>query len=284
MPKKSRKLRVGFIDHYLDNWHANQYPRWLENNDAGVSVELHSAYAQIDRPGGVANQAWCDERQVPLRSSIEEVIAESDALIVLSPDNPEEHINLASLPLRSGKPVYVDKTFTPDGESARQLVTLARESGTPFFSASALRFCQEFREVPFLGKAEFARTHGSGNWKHYTVHQLEMISALMGRGVQRIRASLPMGTLQLDLDYGDGRRASLSVGPRLPFGFYAVPAKGDPVWQPSTDSNQFFRNLIAAITTFFKNPEPPVHPADTVEIMEVIGRIPEALEHDSEWI
>ena len=82
-----------------------------------------------------------------LPPTIEEVVERSDYLIVLSPDNPEFHEELSQLPLQSGKPTYIDKTFAPDRETAIRLFDLAAKHGTPMYSTSALRFASEYREL-----------------------------------------------------------------------------------------------------------------------------------------
>ena len=118
-------VRVGFIDYFLDEWHANNYPKMLaEHSNGRYSVTL--AYGMIDNPrGGMTNEQWSQTYDIPLAGSIEEVINNSDVIVVLSPDNPEMHEELCQLPLRSGKRVYIDKTFTNDAATAKRLFDLA---------------------------------------------------------------------------------------------------------------------------------------------------------------
>ena len=104
---------VGFIDYYLDEWHANNYPRIINELTEG-EFQVKYAYGKIDSPiGGITNAQWAKEQGVELLDSIEEVIAKSDVLVVLSPDNPEMHEELCDLPLKSGKLVYVAKSHNP---------------------------------------------------------------------------------------------------------------------------------------------------------------------------
>ena len=132
-------MKIGFIDYYLDEWHANHYPQWLKEASGG-EMEVVIAYGMIDSPiGGRTTEKWCSDMGIAQAASIEEVIEKSDALVVLSPDNCEMHEQLCQLPLRSGKPTYVDKTFAPDYATACKIFAIAREHGTPFFSSSARR-------------------------------------------------------------------------------------------------------------------------------------------------
>ena len=50
------------------------------------------------------------------------------------------HEELSQLPLKSGKPTYIDKTFAPDYPTAKRIFDLAEANGTPCYSTSALRY------------------------------------------------------------------------------------------------------------------------------------------------
>ncbi len=120
---------VGFIDYYLDEFHANNYPKWLKEASGG-ELEVKYAYAKIDSPlqGGMTTDDWCEKYGIERVSSIEELIEKSDYINVLSPDNPEMHEELCHLPLKSGKRVYVDKTFSETKEIAERIFKLAEEN------------------------------------------------------------------------------------------------------------------------------------------------------------
>ncbi|HBJ95698.1 MAG TPA: oxidoreductase, partial [Lentisphaeria bacterium] len=53
---------------------------------------------------------------------------------MLAPSNPEKHEELAHAVLASGKPVFIDKPFAPDGEAAERLFARADRFRTPLFS------------------------------------------------------------------------------------------------------------------------------------------------------
>ena len=53
--------KVGFIDYYLDEWHANNYPAWFKQYSDG-EMEVAYAYGKIDSPkGGLTTDAWCEK-------------------------------------------------------------------------------------------------------------------------------------------------------------------------------------------------------------------------------
>ena len=130
--------KIGLIDYFLNEWHANNLPQWVKDASKG-DYEVAYAYGKIDSPDGMTSAQWCETHDVTYCESIEEVIEKSDVLMVLSPDNPEMHKELCDLPLKSGKITYVDKTFAPDYQTAKELVELAETYNTPMFSSSALR-------------------------------------------------------------------------------------------------------------------------------------------------
>ena len=101
------KKRIGFIDLFIDEWHANNYPQWFREAKRSGEFELGYAWEAETREGLRNLQQWCAEMGMKPASSIEEVVENSDCICVLAPSNPEAHEWLAELPLKSGKPVYI---------------------------------------------------------------------------------------------------------------------------------------------------------------------------------
>jgi hypothetical protein len=65
----------------------------------------------------------------------------------------ESHFVPASMALTRQIPTFVDKPFTVNSAEARELLSIANEHSTPFFSSSPLRFCNEMKRI----KAETER-------------------------------------------------------------------------------------------------------------------------------
>ena len=91
--------KIGLIDYYLDEWHANNLPQWVKDASDG-NYNITYAYGKITAPSGVTSEQWCEDHGVNLCETIEEVVEKSDVLMVLSPDNPEMHWELCQLPHR----------------------------------------------------------------------------------------------------------------------------------------------------------------------------------------
>ena len=132
---------VGFIDYYLDEWHANNYPEMIKKRSGG-EFEVKYAYAKTEPtlPDRISNAEWSKKYDISLVDSIAELINLCDCIVVLSPDNPEMHYELSQEALKSGKPVYIDKTFAENRGEALKIFEIAEKYNTPCYSSSALRF------------------------------------------------------------------------------------------------------------------------------------------------
>lgn len=277
--------KIGFIDYYLDEWHANNYPAWIRENvqKQKKSIDVAYAWAEIDLEGGLNTESWCEKYKIQSMSSIEELIEKSDYLIVLSPDHPEHHERLGRLALMSGKPVYMDKTFSPDLETGKRMFELAEQYKTPLFSSSALRFSKELSQYSnFREKIEYVATTGPGTYKNYSVHQFEMIVALMGVGAKRLKSVSTDHANLLIIEYENGRQASYSQMSHAGFTANIQFNDGEGVWVP--ECSNFFPRLIDSILGFFETGIPPVPKKETLEIMSMIDAGKKALNNRDTWI
>lgn len=117
------KKKIGFIYFHIDEWHANNYPAWIKESRFADTIEL--AYAWEQCPGnGRDLKASCEAFGVKSMSTLEEIVEKLDYLMVLAPSNPELHLGLAEVALCSGKPLYMDKPFTTDGEMAKKCLLM----------------------------------------------------------------------------------------------------------------------------------------------------------------
>ena len=89
-------IKVGFIDYFLDEWHANEYPGFFAKQSDNVKVTCAYGHIQPPMEGKISNEEWAEKKGIELKKSIEEVIEDSDCLVVLSPDNPESTKNCAN--------------------------------------------------------------------------------------------------------------------------------------------------------------------------------------------
>ncbi len=272
-------MNIGFIDYYLDEWHANNYPR-LINEKSGGKMKVTRAYAQIDSPiGGRSTEAWCRDMNIPRAASIDEICEECDAIIVLSPDNCEMHEALCQKPLRTGKRVYVDKTFAPDYATARRIFDIAEESGTPCYSTSALRFASEYAGID---QVEALASWGPYKFETYAIHQLEPIMMLMKAKPEQLMVLPGKGAYTVLMRFSDGRAASLSgFEANAPFMMNLISGGQNVNIKVQSD---YFGGFIANLVRFFESGEGAVPHEETLAIMAARGAGVKAFQVPGEWV
>ena len=240
------------------------------------------AYGQIDNPNGKTNAEWAKEFGVELCEKIEDLVEKSDVLIVLSPDNPEQHEQLCKVPLASGKPTYVDKTFAPDKPTAMRIFDMAAAGNTPIFSSSALRFADEYQAIA-PKSATSVDLFGPGLDTNYLIHLAEPMVYLMGNDVTRLRAIGGEAAIKLQIEFASGKSAFLTMPKTWDIGFEGHIHKADGYAKIIPDSD-FFKGLITAMIKFFDDKNPPVEKADTIALMGIIGAAEKAIVKPNEWI
>lgn len=273
--------KIGFIDYYLDEFHAEKYPEWIKQASGG-SMGVAYAYGAIDKEGGMSNADWCEEHGIELLSSIEEVVERSDYLVVLSPDNPEHHEELSQLPLQSGKPTYIDKTFAPDRATALRLFDLASKHSTPMYSTSALRFAAEYHEVE-RDMLESVSSWGPGLFSNYSIHQIEPIVMLMGSRPARVMYIGTESSPALVIQFADGKQATMHhFGWECPFMMACKYTSGSSrVVRTEWD---FFQPFIRNMVDFFESGQPPVPSEQTIAVITIIEYGLKAAEQPFVWL
>ena len=72
---------IGFIDYYLDEWHANNYPKMIQELSQG-EMKVSYAYGDVDAPTDVTSAQWCEKNGIELIDSIESLVEKSDCIVV----------------------------------------------------------------------------------------------------------------------------------------------------------------------------------------------------------
>jgi len=272
--------KIGFVDYYLDEWHANHYPAWIEQASGGT-MKVAYAYGKTDAPGGLDNDAWCRHNGIVRLGTIQEVVELSDYIIVLSPDHPEFHEELADLPLRSGKPTYVDKTFAPDRAAAERLFDIARRHMTPVYSSSALRYASEYAGAPREG-IDTIISMGPGEYGNYVIHQIEPIVSLMGTDVLRVMWIGTDKSPALLIEFSGGRQAEIRQLKNSNFSMSISYSSGDCATLKA--ESDFFAHFIQDLISFFRTNKPSVEPQETIAVITLIECGLRAAETPFRWI
>ena len=278
---------IGFVDYYINEWHANNYPAWIETacKELGVEFQVKYAYSEldIDPENGYSSDVWCKERDIIRCATIEELCEKSDYIVILSPSNPEKHLEYAQKVFPYGKRTYVDKTFAPDYNTAKAIFDLGQKYGVKFFSTSALRYASEIEK--YKGDAKGVFTTGTGRTiEEYIIHQVEMVVKCMGVGATQVKATQANDQYLINLKYKDGRQASMfyvAYGD-VPFTATVADSLGKSTY--CNVQSDFFSYLIKDIVSFFMNGEEPFDSQETLEAMKIIEKINEAIKNLEKWI
>ena len=272
MTTATMKKTIGFIDLHINNWHANTYPAWFRTAKRAGEFELGYAYEESPlSPDSPSLETWCEKMGMKPAHDIETVVANSDCLCVLAPNNPEAHDRLAALPLAAGKPLYMDKTFAPDKATAARFFETARRHGTPLMSTSALRFGEEFVAMMkgFAGKrpVHVTATGGGRSFGEYSIHQIEMAVIALGLGARSVTRLPGCATELYAVRYEGGvRSALLTYNPKADF---TLTAFGEDRVAVAPGATNMFPHLIDAMLEFFATGVSLVPEEETVEVAAI---------------
>ena len=273
---------VGFIDYFLNEWHANEYPGMIRayNEKNGTDYQVQYAWAEMDIPGGMSTDEWCAIHGVSRCYSIEELCGTCDYVIVLSPSNPEKHLEYAKAVFACGKSPYIDKTFAPDYATAKAIYGLAEECGVRFFSSSALRYADELNA--YMGTANGIFTTGGGsNFDEYIIHQIEMVVKCLGVGAEKVRYVKDGDKEWAEIAYANGKQAKMLYSNPLPFEATVTDGKESkhlPI------QSAFFDNLIADIFHFFETGEVSFAKDETLEVAKLREAVINAKAEEGVWM
>lgn len=274
-------LKVGFIDYYLDEWHANEYPGFIDKASNG-RYKVCYAYGKIDSPiGGISNAEWAKKHGVELVDTIDELVEKSDRIIVLSPDNPEMHEELCDIPLKSGKLVYVDKTFAPDRATAERIFANADKHNTRCYSSSALRFAAELKNID-KSKIHTIYSEGSGTYEMYSIHQIEPIVCLMQCRAKKVMYTGDAAHPSMIIEFEDGRRAHMHHGFEVPFRITVTDKDNNA--EVNVIESDFFALFTEALIEFFDSGEIAVPHEQTIDVIAVREAGIRAMENPFTWV
>lgn len=276
--------KIGFVDYYISEWHANNYPDWIKmaNKKLGTDFVLSYAWAQKDvSPNdNVTTDEWCEKYGVKKCNTIEELCEKSDYILILAPSNPETHLEYAKAVLPFGKPTYIDKTFAPDYDTAKQIFQIAKQYHTPFFSTSALRFANELDT--FKGLKNAIITGGGGNFHEYMIHPIEMFVTMFSDKVTSVKVETMGASRICYLKTLNGFESSIIYSPQLSFSVAAQMSDSD--FSKKEITSDFFVNLLEKMMAFFKTNKEPFNPAETLEVMRIRDALISAEKSNGVWL
>lgn len=261
--------KIGFIDYYISEWHANNYPIWIKsvNEKLGTDFEVAYAWAEVETSpvDGVTTAQWCKNFGAEKCDTIDEVCEKSDFIIILAPSDPETHLRYAEAVLPYGKRTYIDKTFAQDYETAKKIFELGEKYGTQFFSTSALRYAETFGDI---SKSEnTVITGGGGNFNEYIIHPIEMMVSLGADRIKRVKVEAEGIKRNCSLVAENGLEISIIYSPDLAYTVTVQMEDGSICKKDA--AGEFFVTLMCEILRFFEGGKEPFDTRQTLEVMRV---------------
>ncbi|MCL4192230.1 MAG: Gfo/Idh/MocA family oxidoreductase [Thermoguttaceae bacterium] len=198
-----------------------------------------------------------------------------DAVLIVD-DGSGEQWKHALTPLRKGVPTYCDKPLAMTARQAKEVADLARQTGTPFMSASSLRFVPDIialaKEAPSLGDIHMATTICGNELVYYGIHALEMAYAVLGRGaVSCLNVGQP-GRNIVRVRFDNGRDLLLMVGEKewMRAG-YQINLYGTKGWRSLTpDLTDLYWYLLDKFIDLVRTGKESVPIEEEVEVIAVL--------------
>lgn len=281
-------MKVGLIDHHLNNYHANKFCSIIKDGTVGTDIEIVAAFES--HPDG--QEDWCTRNAVPKYGSAAEVVQVSDAIIVLAPDNIDAHRELCKEAIKSKKPVMIDKSLASTVEDARAILADAQASGTPVMSASSLRFSLELEElIARIGNSPYdgVFSRGFGRWPGYAVHTIQPALRLLGGRVKRV-IDVGQGTNHLiTIENVEGKRAFVDIRESANQ-MEATPWQTGVLYNNKCETvtikkfDEFYVNLLREVVKFFKTGKSPVSVEEMLDEVMVEVAADRSFRSGGQWI
>ena len=277
--QESAAVRIGIIG--LDTSHAPAFTKLFNepNDDPELqgfrvvaayphgSRDIESSYSRIPKYTETVK-----ELGVEIVDSIEELLKKVD-VVLLETNDGKPHLEQALQVFRAGKPVFIDKPVAAKFSHVVAIYMAAEEYDVPMFSSSSLRYnstAQSARRGDFgdvLGCDAYSPcslepSHVDFYW--YGIHGCELLYACMGEGCETVTCT---SSDDQDVAVGiwkDGRVGTfrgMRVG-KLGYGGHAFCANKTQLLGP----HEGYKPLIVEIAKFFRSSEPPIDPAETLEL------------------
>lgn len=276
-------LRVGIIG--LDTSHVIAFTKSLNDPSSpdfvqggrvvaaykGGSPDLKASAGRIEKFTAELQAKY----KVTLVDSIPALCDMVDVILLESVDG-RVHLEQARQVFRSKRPVFIDKPLSASFADAKEIARMARESGTPWFSSSSLRFAPAFQQaltdaapgkilgVETYGPAALEPTNPGLFW--YGIHSVESLFTLMGPGCVSVAMT---SSDDFDLAVGAWKDGRIGVVKGLRKGkedYGALVYREKGIFHVPVQDVSYVP-LVRQIMEFFKTGKPPVAPEETLEIM-----------------
>jgi predicted dehydrogenase len=263
---------IGFLDIDPHNFHAEKFLGILRDplsSRGWVAEKVWSRHTE-------AGSKWAAENGMTAVTNPAD-LADCDGFIVIAPSNPEAHLELASMVMDFGRPIYIDKPFADTLENVQEIYRRADGRGIPVFSTSALRFTPPLRQFIASKRAE-AIKHvrawgGSGSFQEYAIHPLEMAISILGSDVTEAMHVLDGNHTTLHLRFTGGRSATVYHQPDTATTYQIVATTMEDTTHLECGDAGMFVELTSQILNFFETGASPVPRAESLRIRQLLDMV-----------
>lgn len=293
----SKSLKIGIIG--LDTSHVPAFTELLNRTEHPYHVpggKVTAAYPggspdfelSFSRVGGYT-ETLSGTYGVQVMDTIEEVAEGSDALLLESVDG-RVHLEQFRRIAPFGKPVFIDKPFALTSADAREIASIARGSGVPLMSCSAVRYAEgltaELEEggkesifgMDCYGPAALQPTQPGLFW--YGIHTVDMLYEAMGRGCIQVTASSNEDHEFVVGLWKDGRIGTIRGNRKGngQFGALIHRDSGTRTVDVYAHKKPYYASLMERIMKMFQTGEPSIELEETLEIIRFIEAANESRE------
>jgi len=279
---EAKVLRAGIIG--LDTSHVGAFTSVLNAKKPKPGMEgvrVVAAYpggsqdipSSRDRVTGYTKELK-EKYGVEIVGSIDELLKKVDVVLLESVDG-RPHLEQVRPVFKAKKPVFIDKPVAGSLADALAIYDLAKETGTPCFSSSSLRFSPgiigfrggksilgEVVGCDAYGPSPLEEHHPDLFW--YGIHGVETLFTIMGPGCKTVSRAHTDGTDVVVGIWDDGRIGTFR-GIRKGITSYGALVFGTKGIGPS-GTYAGYEPLVLEIVKFFKTGIAPVSPDETIEI------------------
>jgi predicted dehydrogenase len=279
-PWAERELRAGIIG--TDTSHVPQFtailhahPEWRVRVVAafkGGSPDLPLSASRVEGFARTIREA----HGVEFVDSIDALLARVDVVLLTSVDG-RPHLAQVAPVFAAGKRVFIDKPLAASLDDVRRIAELSRQTGTPFFSASSVRFhpdLRRMRESAGVGTVRRVQANYVLNTipfhpdlYYYGIHGVEALYEVMGRGCVSLSRTITPEADVTSCTWADGRVGVYRGTPRAEPGRPLVTVTGDG-GDATTTGTAASEPIVGAIAEFFHTGRSPVDVAETIEVFE----------------
>jgi hypothetical protein len=218
-----------------------------------------------------------DKFGVTIVSSIDELLSNVDVVLLESVDG-RPHLEQARPVFKARKPVFIDKPLAGSLADSIAILELARETNTPCFSASSVRFSEGVDAVlqnsklgqivgcDIYGPCDLEEHHPDLFW--YGIHGVEGLFKVLGKDCQSVARTQTKKT-ELVVGVWTGDRVGTYRGIRRAWGPYefggtAYGTKGNT--RIVVEGSLGYEPMMVEVVKFFETGKPPVSMDETLAI------------------